>query len=262
MACRIRIALLLFVFGIVPLTVFSQDSVEKKPAERDAPDQSAEHNYSGTHCEVPACATKVIYFSNISQVVDMQDAVNVMRAIVEMPRVQMIMAARVIVVEGTPEQVAMGEKLAAEIDKAKRRFGGLGYHFDVKVSESDGSKSVHTRVYSFVNDGHEPARLSTGRPVPPPAPNEAGSEKQAVDSGNTHSIECRILAENERTLELIFDAGLASETGRELGAPLVRIRQHVTVELDRPTLISKVDNPETGHSFTVELTASRIKEKP
>lgn len=260
MAFRMRFALLLFVLGALALSLVSQQPAEKKSTQDDAPDHAAERNYPRTHCEVPACVSKIIYFSNISQPTDLQDVVNAIRVIPEIQRVQQIISARLIIIEGTAEQVAVAEKLAADIDKAKRRFGGLGYHINVKVSESDGGKNVNTRTYSLVNDGHEPARISAGRPVPP-SPNEAGSERQAADSANSRSIECRILAENERTLELILDAALASEAGHDASAPLVRIRQHVTLELDKPTVITKVDDPDGGHSFTVELTASRIKEK-
>jgi hypothetical protein len=44
-------------------------------------------------------------------------------------------------------------------------------------------------------------------------------------------------------------------------APLLRSRVVVTVELDKPTVISRIDDPDGNSSFTIELTATRIKER-
>jgi len=44
-------------------------------------------------------------------------------------------------------------------------------------------------------------------------------------------------------------------------SPLLRIRENVTVELDRPTVIGRIDDPDSDRSFTIELTATRIKDK-
>jgi hypothetical protein len=50
--------------------------------------------------------------------------------------------------------------------------------------------------------------------------------------------------------------------GESMGAaPLLRSRVVVTVELDKPTVISRIDDPDGNSSFTIELTATRIKER-
>jgi len=70
--------------------------------------------------------------------------VNAIRVIPEVKRVQQIVGAQIIVIEGTMEQVAMAEKLAAEIDKDKRRFGALGYR--IAKSRSRRAKRTCHRV--------------------------------------------------------------------------------------------------------------------
>jgi hypothetical protein len=78
-------------------------------------------------------------------------------------------------------------------------------------------------------------------------------------------MECRILIEDERTLEISVDAEFASDTPIDLSGgttPLLRIRETVAVELDRPTVISRIDDPDGDRTFTIELTAVRIKDKP
>jgi len=270
MALRARFALLLLSLAVFPwLCLFSQDSSSKRPSENAAPEQaSVESNakVSRTHCEVPACVQKILYFTNFSQPTDLQDVVNALRVITEIQRVQPIPGAQIIVIEGTAEQIAMGEKLAAEIDKAKRRFGGLGYRIDVKIQESEADKKLRSRLYSLVTEARQSAWVSTERQAPAPVQKDAGSEtKPASESSRPRNVECRILGETEHTVEMSVEAGVASDAARETGggaSPLMHLRVHVTVELDKPTVIGRIDDPDSDRSYTIELTAARIKDKP
>lgn len=264
-----RFALLLLTLAIFPSRcIFSQEAAAKKPIENAAPEQTtADSNarFSRTHCEVPSCIQKVLHFSNLSQPNELQDVVNAMRVIAEIQRVQQIPGAQIIIIAGPAENVAMAEKLAADIDKAKRRFGGLGYRIDLKIQESEGDKKLHLRLYSFVTEARQTARVSIGRQPLAQVQNEPASEtKQPSDSSNARSIECHILTENERTLELSVEAAFASDTTNEASGgthPLFRIRVRVTVELDKPAVISRIDDPDTDRSFTIELTVTRVKER-
>lgn len=70
--------------------------------------------------------------------------------------------------------------------------------------------------------------------------------------------------ENQHTLELSVEAEFASDTTNDTSGatpPLLRIRENVTVELERPTVISRIDDPDGDRSFTIELTATRIKDR-
>jgi len=265
MSLRARFALLLLTLTLSPFRyLFPQESMAKRSNE-NAPEQTTEAKASRTHCEVPACVQKILYFSNISQPADLQDVVNALRVIPEIQRVQPIIGSQILVIEGTAEQVAMAEKLAAEIDKSKRRFGGLGYRIDVRIQESEGDKKLRSRLYSFVTEARQSASVGMRRPAPAPVQSEGGSEsKQVSDSGNGRNLECRILGENERTLEMTVDAGLATDTMREPGAgasPLLRVRLHVTVELEKPAVIGRMDDPDSDRSYTIEVTAVRIKDR-
>ncbi len=269
MATRTRFAALLLIFTILPSRwLFPQEATVKKPVESAPPEQTTTESnsrLSKTHCDFPSCVQKVLYFSNISQPVDLQDVVNAVRVIAEIQRAQPIAGAQIIIIEGTAEQVAVAEKLAAEIDKGKRRFGGLGYRIELKFQESGGDKKLHSRLYSLVTDVRQTARVSIGRPTPPQVQNESASEtKHPSDSSNARSVECRILAENERTLELSVEAEFTGDGPPEAGSgspPVFRTRAHVTVQLDKPTIISMVDDSDGNASFTIELTATRIKER-
>jgi len=255
----------------------SQEMHQKKPSAGESPEQKATDTVSGKvynqPCELTTCVTKVFYLSNLSQPSELQDFVNSLRTIAEIARVQQVPSEQMVIVKGTPEQIAMAEKLADEIDKGKRRFGELGYRIDLKIvdlttKESRGDKKLVARSYSIVTEAGQTSRLSLGRQAPPIQGGAAGA-KPSLDIGGG-SIEYRILTVGERTVELnidlAFPACAACEAGKEdKSAPALetstqlKVRDHVTLELGRATVISMVDDPNDGRSFQIELTVSRIK---
>ena len=267
MEFRARFVVLAFVLTVLPFQLFSQETNNKKPSESDTPEPTAAESArrSKTHCEIPACVQKVLYFSNVSQPYELQDVTNAMGTMAEISRIQQIAADRIVIVEGAAEQIAMADKLASEIDKDQRRFGGLGYRIDLNVQESESDKPVRTRHYPFLTEAREAGRVSEVRETPPRTQSEAAPEKkQSTDSGEARRVECTILAESEHTVELNVELTVASASEHESAAassPPLRIKQHVTIELDKPTAISGVDDPASNRSYTVELTATRIKDR-
>ena len=235
-----------------------KDAPDEKSAEKDAVEKNNAHRFGGP-CELTTCVTKVLYLSNISQPTDLQDLVNAMHTIAEISRVQQIVSARMVIVRTTPEQAAMAEQLADEIDKAKRRFGGAGYRVDVKVSESEGDKKGRSRVYSLVTEARDTAELSIGRQAPAPSESNATADKKSPDTTARRNIECRILAENERTVELHVNVSFSHSTGSD--PTQLRVKDNVTLELGKPTVIGVLDDPESERAFQVEVTATRVKEK-
>ena len=153
MELRARFAVLALVLTMLPSQLFPQETATGKQ-ESTAAEQTPEGaRYFKTHCDIPSCVQKVLHFSNVWQPTDLQDVTNAMRTMAEISRIQQVPAARIIIIEGTAEQVAMGERLAAEIDKDLRKFGGLGYRIELKVQESASDKKVRTRLYSFLTQG-------------------------------------------------------------------------------------------------------------
>lgn len=62
---------------------------------------------------------KTFYLSNLSQPTELQDVVNALRQILEISRIQPLPSEGAIVVRGTPDQVALAEKLVSDLDKSK-----------------------------------------------------------------------------------------------------------------------------------------------
>src|SRR5437763_1030125 len=62
---------------------------------------------------------KTFYLSNLPQPTELQDVVNALRQILEISRIQPLPSEGAIVVRGTPDQVALAQKLVGDLDKSK-----------------------------------------------------------------------------------------------------------------------------------------------
>lgn len=62
---------------------------------------------------------KTFYLANLSQPTELQDIVNALRQILEINRIQPLPTQAAIVVRGTPDQIALAQKLVSDLDKSK-----------------------------------------------------------------------------------------------------------------------------------------------
>jgi general secretion pathway protein D len=69
--------------------------------------------------ELEQSVIKTFYLANLSQPTELQDVVNAMRTILEVSRIQQLPSQGAIVVRGTPDQIALAQKLVDDLDKAK-----------------------------------------------------------------------------------------------------------------------------------------------
>ena len=69
--------------------------------------------------ELEQNVVKTFYLGNVSGPTDLQDIVNAIRTVLEVQRIQQIPSQSAIVIKGTPDQLALAEKMINDIDKAK-----------------------------------------------------------------------------------------------------------------------------------------------
>ncbi|HYG98624.1 MAG TPA: cohesin domain-containing protein [Terriglobales bacterium] len=62
---------------------------------------------------------KTFYLANLSAPTELQDVVNTLRTILEVSRITQMPSQGAIIVRGTPDQVALAEKLIGDLDKAR-----------------------------------------------------------------------------------------------------------------------------------------------
>jgi general secretion pathway protein D len=69
--------------------------------------------------EIEQSVIKTFYLANLSQPTELQDVVNALRQILEISRIQPLPSQGALVVRGTPDQIALAEKLVTDLDKAR-----------------------------------------------------------------------------------------------------------------------------------------------
>src|ERR1700756_4152629 len=87
-----------------PVTANTIFIAQDNPAKRKELDQSV---------------IKTFYLSNLSQATELQDVVNAVRTLLEIQRVQQLQSQNAIIVRGTPDQLALAQKLVDDLDKAR-----------------------------------------------------------------------------------------------------------------------------------------------
>jgi general secretion pathway protein D len=69
--------------------------------------------------ELEQSVLKTFYLQNLSQPTELQDVVNAIRAVLDVQRVQQLLSQNALVVRGTPDQIALAEKLVEDLDKVR-----------------------------------------------------------------------------------------------------------------------------------------------
>src|SRR5208282_1679119 len=69
--------------------------------------------------ELEQSVLKTFYLSNLSQATELQDVVNAIRTVLDVQRVQQLLSQNALVVRGTPDQIALAQKLVEDLDKVR-----------------------------------------------------------------------------------------------------------------------------------------------
>jgi general secretion pathway protein D len=69
--------------------------------------------------EIEQQVLRTFYLSNLSSTTELQDVTNTLRTVLELQRLQQLPSQNAVVVRGTPDQVALAEKLINDLDKAR-----------------------------------------------------------------------------------------------------------------------------------------------
>ncbi len=69
--------------------------------------------------ELEQSVVKTFYLQNLSQATEVTDVTNTLRQILEIQKVQPLTSEGAIIVRGTPDQIALAEKIVSDLDKAR-----------------------------------------------------------------------------------------------------------------------------------------------
>ena len=208
---------------------------------------------------------KTFYFPNASRPTDLQDIVNGIRTLVEVPRIQQMPSFQTITVRATPEQMAITEKLIDDINRAKQKTGGE-YRLEFKITEVSGDRKGQPKTYVMLVEPHQNGKIRTGSKVPILV---SDKEKSYTDVGK--KIDCEIRLETEHTVSLhltVESSEVATDAHglTEAATPNPVIQQatmetSVTLELGTQAVVGNFQDPVSQRNFQIEATATRSKSK-
>jgi general secretion pathway protein D len=69
--------------------------------------------------ELEQSVLKTFYLTNLSAPTELQDVVNAIRAVLDVTRVQQLLSQNALIVRGSPDQIALAQKLVEDLDKAR-----------------------------------------------------------------------------------------------------------------------------------------------
>jgi hypothetical protein len=158
---------------------------------------------------------------------------------------------------------------AAAQDTAKQgeaqAQAGESYKVEFTVNEMDSGKKINSRSYSMLLRAGEPnkytdwKRLRVGSRVP--VFTEA-NKFQYMDVGM--DIDCRLwpMGNDKVSISTIWDySSLGSDQGHQTQNPVIRhVRSEVeaVVPMDKPTVISEVDDVASTHRYVFEVKVAKI----
>jgi hypothetical protein len=141
---------------------------------------------------------------------------------------------------------------------------GDSYKVEFTVNEMDSGKKINSRSYSMLLRAGEPnkytdwKRLRVGSRVPV----TEASKFQYMDVGM--DIDCRLwpMGNDKVSISTIWDySSLEGEQGHDTQNPVIRhVRSEVEaiVPMDKPTVISEVDDVASTHRYVFEVKVAKI----
>ena len=128
--------------------------------------------------EVEQSVIKTFYLANLSQPTELQDVVNALRQILEISRIQPLPSQGALVVRGTPDQIALAEKLVGDLDKARPEV-----IVEVAIMQVSRDKTRNLGISpptsaTVALQNNLNTTTSMVRPRPPPAPVQAPRERR------------------------------------------------------------------------------------
>jgi type II secretory pathway component GspD/PulD (secretin) len=160
---------------------------------------------------------------------------------------------------GTPEQIALAQKMVSEVDKPKKLF-----RLTYTVTEMDGTKVVETHHYSMVAVSGQQTTLKQGSRVPviTGSYDQAKSEQQTqftyIDVGMNFDATVTEVASGILLRATVEQSSVAEEKSiSSVQEPVVRqtvLKGSSYVSPGKPLLLGSVDVAGSTHRLEVQVT--------
>jgi hypothetical protein len=268
-----RTALLALAFTLLPLglTARAQDKPDNPPptpnesSSDQAPSKPVDHCYTIRN---NATETRTFYLTNVSQRIDANEIMVAIRNIAcPSIKIYFVGAQNALVVEATPDQLALAQKIIADLDRPRKT-----YRLTYTITELDAGKTIGTEHYSMVVVADQRTTMKEGDKIPVAtgsyiADNAPTSGTQTqftyLDIGMNFDSTVEEVANGVYLKSKVEQSSLGQpSTIAGVVEPVVRqtvIEGDSFLSLDKPVMLGSIDVPNTTRHFDIAVVLNTVK---
>jgi len=150
---------------------------------------------------------------------------------------------------GTPDQIALAQKMMNEMDKPKKT-----YRLSYDVAEMEGTRKINTQRYSIVAIAGQFTTLKQGSKVPVPA----GAQFTYVDVGMNFIVGLDELANGVRLSSSVEQSGVAEDAAsNSTHQPVIRqtsLKGSSFLIPGKPMMLGSLDLPGRADRLDIQVT--------
>jgi type II secretory pathway component GspD/PulD (secretin) len=227
---------------------------------------------SSAWAQTPADATKpglesvrTFYLTNVSQTNDANELTTALRNLLDShDKVLLVPWQNAIVVQGSPEQLMLAQKLLTELDRPKKT-----YRLIYTMTETDGNKRVGTQHFAMIVVTGQRTVLKQGSKVPivtgtyNPGSSSAQNQMTYLDVGMNFDASLDEFANGVRLRSKVEQSSIAEEKSG-VGAQDPIVRQTVLegtsfLTPGKPMMLGSLDIPGTTRRLDVEVVMDLVQ---
>jgi type II secretory pathway component GspD/PulD (secretin) len=209
------------------------------------------------------CPERTFYFNNVIQQIDANEIVTALRnTLPPTDKIFLVESENAILVRATPEDLALAQKLIADLDRPKKN-----YRLTFTVTELDGSKQIGTEHYAMIMTSGQATTLKLGSKIPVATGSySAGGSTPAgvqtqfsyVDVGMNFDATLTEMGNNAMLKSSVEQSSVAPETSEVAGAhePIIRqasLRGETFLTPGKPVALGSMDIPGSTSRLQIEV---------
>jgi type II secretory pathway component GspD/PulD (secretin) len=207
---------------------------------------------------------RTFYLNNAVQQFEAQEIVSALRdTLPNIDRIYLIDHQNAIIVRGTPDDIALAQKIINDLDRPKKN-----YHLTYTVTELDGSKQIGTEHYAMIMTSGQTATLKLGSKIPVATGSySAGGSTPAgvqtqftyIDVGMNFDATLTEMGNNAMLKSSVEQSSVAPEKSDIAGVqePIVRqasLKGETFLVPGKPVLLGTMDIPGSTSRLQIEVT--------
>jgi len=236
--------------------------------EGTAPEKgnTASRQDSAANARVDSRPFQTFYLANAAQANDANEITVAVRNLIDpSAKIYVVPGQNAITMRGTPEQLALAQKIISDLDRAKKT-----YRLTFTTTESDGTKRIGVQHFAMVTTPGQRTVLKQGSKVPiatgsySATGNTSGAQTQFtyIDVGMNFDVTMDELANGARLRSKVEQLSTAEQTS-SLGLQDPIIRQSLLegtsfLTPGKPMVLGSIDIPGSTRHLDVEVVMEQI----